>query len=148
MKVNLWDCDAPHVLLCITTNGYVKGNGEAVMGRGCALQAKTRYPDLPELLGANIKLTGNITRIFEPGVTPDLKGQLCSFPVKENWWEEADLELIEKSAKDLVGLTNYFGFARVYLPRPGCGNGKLDWDTQVRPILEPLLDDRFIIVDF
>ncbi len=47
-QINLWDADADNVLLCITTNGYVKNNGECVMGRGCALEAKTRWPDLPE----------------------------------------------------------------------------------------------------
>jgi len=28
----------PCDVICITTNGFVKRNGEAVMGRGCAVQ--------------------------------------------------------------------------------------------------------------
>lgn len=28
----------------------------------------------------------------------------------------------------------------------GCGNGGLDWETQVRPELEPYLDDQFTLV--
>jgi hypothetical protein len=33
------------------------------------------------------------------------------------------------------------------MPRPGCGNGKLDWRV-VRLILRPYLDDRFTVVSF
>lgn len=41
IKGNIWtlyDSD-PTCYICITTNGFVKSNGEAVMGRGTALQA-------------------------------------------------------------------------------------------------------------
>lgn len=63
--------------------------------------------------------------------------------------EKADLELIERSCKQLKAM---FGFAsgrsreEVYLVRPGCGNGGLDWGD-VKPILEKYLDDRFIVVE-
>ena len=40
------------------------------------------------------------------------------------------------------------GITRVYMPMPGCSNGRLDWTTQVRPLIEPLLDDRFVIADY
>lgn len=35
----------------------------------------------------------------------------------------------------------------VLLPRPGCGNGKLQWDFVKREI-EDLLDDRVTIVNW
>jgi len=34
---------------------------------------------------------------------------------------------------------------KVYLPRPGCGYGYLDWEI-VKKELEPILDDRFIVI--
>ena len=51
VKGDIWksDCD----IIAITTNGVVKKNGELVMGRGIASQAKQRYPDIPKILGAN-----------------------------------------------------------------------------------------------
>lgn len=50
-----YQCDAA----CITTNGFIKANGEAVMGRGCALEAAQAFPNVPKLLGALITSKGN-----------------------------------------------------------------------------------------
>jgi len=125
----------------ITTNGYVKRNGEAVMGRGVALQAARRYQWLPKALGEKLLEEGNHVHLFN---TPH--GALVTYPVKYNWWQAADPELIERSAKELIVLTNEQGWQQVLMVRPGCGNGQLTWDV-VKPILVPLLDDRFIIVE-
>jgi hypothetical protein len=35
---------------------------------------------------------------------------------------------------------------KVVMPRVGCGLGQLDWDNQVKPLLEMYLDDRFWVV--
>ena len=35
---------------------------------------------------------------------------------------------------------------KIYLPKVGCGNGKLDWKN-VELILDKYLDERFIVVD-
>lgn len=43
----------------ITTNGFVKKNGECVMGRGCAKEATLRYPRIAKELGNFITLYGN-----------------------------------------------------------------------------------------
>ncbi len=134
-----------HVIV-ITTNGFVKANGECVMGRGCAAQAKTKWPDLPRLLGDGIGVRGN--HVLYLGIDRDGYRGIVSFPVKHNWWEHADLDLIERSAKELVELRRSCGWQTdVYVPRPGCGNGKLLWET-VKHVIEPIFDDQFIVVDF
>lgn len=131
-------------VLCITTNGFVKKNGDAVMGRGCAKQASQRWPDFPKILGSSIKENGNI-----PSVRFGVSGYqaVVAFPVKHNWWERADLELIAESAERLRNTAEALGWSRVFVPRPGCGNGGLRWED-VKPVLEPYFDDRFVIVDF
>jgi len=129
---------------CITTNGYVRTDGRAVMGRGVALQATKRYPDIALVLGSAIRDNGLHVQIL--GETDD-DGWLVSFPVKYHWREKADLELIKDSALELIELTDVQNWNTVVLPKPGCGNGQLHW-KDVKSVLKHLLDDRFHIIDY
>ena len=140
---NLWDYHEKGHWVAITTNGFVKRNGEAVMGRGVALEAKKRFPRLPEVLGLSIKFCGNTVRVL--GTPPFLDYKLVAFPVKHRWWERADVALIEEGCK-LLSISWPKG-VKLYMVRPGCGNGGLDW-KDVRPILEKYLDDRFVVVQW
>lgn len=144
---NLWTYPAD--VRVITTNGTVKKNGECVMGRGCALEAKQRYPEIPKVLGRH--LSGGKRNY--PYWFPASVGicNLWTFPVKHEWFQRADIALIRASAEIIaswVDMPDKFGVAainRVLLPRPGCGNGGLKWED-VKPILEPILDDRFHVI--
>jgi hypothetical protein len=168
LKGDLFDieCDA----LCVTTNGFVKNNGEAVMGKGCAKQLAEYYPETPERLGYMLNKKGNkVHELFKrDGV------QILSFPVKTDmeyivtnkayivkhmqnkfalgsnvpgWACVADISIIEKSAKRLVKLADKNGWKKILLPRPGCGAGELSWN-KVQPVLNSILDDRFYAVTF
>ena len=68
---DLWLIDAD--AKCITTNGFIKKNGEAVMGAGVAKEAAIKYPELPEKLGYSIGVNGNrvvrITLHFQSNIT-------------------------------------------------------------------------------
>ena len=131
---DLWEQDGYRV---ITTNGTINKRMRAVMGRGVAKQAATRYPNLPLALANRLWRTGNHTYVFT-------NYRIITFPVKHNWWEAADPALIERSAQELVA-GNLPG--TIYLPRPGCGNGRLRWE-HVKPIIEPILvGDQFVIVN-
>jgi len=128
--------------IVITTNGNIKKNGEAVMGRGLALEAKQRFPDLPKQLGERLREYGNKVFTFT-------KFRIITFPVKHKWYEKADLKLIEESCKGLNTIFQYnlSGIPTpIYLSKVGCGNGKLNW-KDVKPILEKYLDERFIICE-
>lgn len=120
----------PGHVVCITTNGFVKKNGLAVMGRGCAAEAARLFPQFPALLGFHITQHGNVA-MRVPGKP------ILTFPVKHNWWEKADLALIKKSVEFLSGCDRAYTF---HLPRPGCGNGRLSWED-VKPLLESLPDN-------
>ena len=142
---NLWTYPAD--VRVITTNGTVKKNGECVMGRGCALEAKRKFPWLPKMLGADITAWGNKPHNYKHSHAMDF--YLWTFPVKHNWYERADLDLIKRSAQYFA---DYFSHPEldesvIVMPRPGCGNGGLRWED-VRPVLEPILDDRFHIITF
>lgn len=128
-------------VICITTNGMVKKNGECVMGAGIAKSFRDISREIPLTIGSYIKQYGN--RCFR--ICKWRNAVLCSFPVKHKWNEMADLNLITESCRQIVEMADKFGYTSIALPRPGCGNGKLDW-TEVKPIMEMLLDDRFTIV--
>ena len=140
---DLWDFHDAGEWIAITTNGDVNKRGDAVMGRGVALQAKQRYPFLPRDFAYRLNENGNYPYVFQ-----DLK--IVTFPVKHHWFEAASVELIERSALIIAHHSDSIIYHRnqseiLYLPRPGCGNGGLSWDD-VRPIIEPIFDDRFVVV--
>jgi hypothetical protein len=162
-KGNIWIYYGTDSLLVVPTNGTVKSNGECVMGRGLALQAKTKFPALPSLLGDHIKAHGNTLEYFP-------LYSIVTFPVKWDWHKDADKLLIYRSLKELVKLVKDIDLEleqedksqtsgstwpqsdlkknfKIYLTRVGCGNGNLDW-KDIKPLLEEILTkDRFIVVD-
>lgn len=146
---NLWTY--PATVRCITTNGFVKKNGECVMGRGCAREARDFFPTLAHELGLLIQLHGNNVHslgAFEEPISADGYFELFSFPVKHRWNQDADPELIVRSATQLFeAIDKKYQNCVIALPRPGCGNGSLNWED-VRPLLEPILDDRFHVITF
>lgn len=168
IKGNLWDqTDAD--ALCITTNGFRKANGECVMGRGCALEATKRFPDIASHLGALIGKYSN--RVMRLKVMPE-GPILVSFPVKPvsepllpdesnvvrhmrgktervvpGWACVASTDIILQSARQLMDMADKYGWKKVVLPRPGCGAGELSW-SDVKPLLESVLDHRFHVITF
>lgn len=127
--------------IVIPTNGSVKRDKSCVMGAGLAKDAKERWHNFPYELGRHIKANGNIPCYFDAY-------HVITFPVKHHWYEMADLTLIEKSAKRLAKfLSSPPFFHVVYVPRVGCGNGRLSWKLEVKPLLEKYLEsDRFVVV--
>lgn len=139
--MDLWEM--PAEVIIITTNGFVKKNGRLVMGRGCAQEARDTFTDIDLIFGKKVAERGNnCYRVVLDNFT------LVNMPVKHNWWEPADLALIIESCHALVRGADKFGWTDVRLPRPGCGNGQLNWENDVKPVIETILDDRFTVVTF
>lgn len=159
------ECDA----LVITTNGFVKANGQCVMGRGIAKQIADLIPYIPSHLGRLIKIEGNNVHLLSP--LTDKLPALISFPVKPKeftydgtnavshckanmgervagFLAKADIKLIERSLEQLVKLAdNNPQWKIILVPRVGCGAGELDY-KDIKPLMEKYLDDRFICCSF
>lgn len=136
------------------------------MGAGCAKQAKDRYPKIPSALGQHIWQVG--TELAGPQLDEETESSYCdricrqgnhlyvwehrkmiTFPTKWFWWDDSsDIELIKRSAVELVAAMNANDIEQVYLPQPGTGKGNKDWLNDVRPVIKPILDDRVIVVSF
>jgi hypothetical protein len=148
--------DGAYDAFCITTNGFVKASGECVMGRGIAQQCRDRFYGIDKVLGSKIKQFGNHVfilgniRINKETVTLLLNDAMItvfSFPVKHVWYDNADINLIKQSCTELMKLIDEHKLNNVLLPRPGCGNGHLNW-YDVKPVIAELLDDRVIVASF
>lgn len=159
---NIWDYYDKGYNICITTNGFVKKNGCAVMGRGTALQAKRRFPRLDRKLG---DMLGGPT-VDNPStywmLIEEIMPRVFTFPVKRDidicspdnivkhmtwkfkigdivpgWALKAEVEIIKESLL-LLSLQHFNKrFGEIILPRPGCGGaGELNWEWDVKPLCE------------
>ena len=126
----------------IPTNiGWRDSDGRAVMGRGLAMQAKRRYPELPEWYG-------ELCRTYRGETGICLYRELILFPVKplnpqapwRSWMGPATLGLIERSTSQLA-LYCPARPTQYLIPPVGCGNGGLELE-EVRPILDRHLGRR------
>ena len=139
-RAELWD--EPADARCVTTNGVVRDDGTLVMGAGCAGEAQSRYPQLPGEFGTRINDWGN--HVYAIRIAGEI---IISFPTKHDWRDNSDLDLIKQSAAELMQwLRGNPEIEKVLLPRPGCGLGFLDWETQVKPALEGILDNRVTVI--
>lgn len=136
---DIWTERKPEDYVVITTCGTLRTDGKLVMGRGIAFQAAKRYPWLQQALGDCIELSGLGV------VVPHPDARLIAFPVKYEFYQRANLQLILKSTLQLLELAPRLEGGNILLPRPGCSNGKLDW-LEVEPMLRHYLtDDRYVV---
>lgn len=133
---NMWDVFHNTDVFMITTNPIKRNDGAVVMGRGIALEAKTRYPQLPYHFGSKLEQEGNqfVGHIGDYDFVP-----IWYFMVKHHWKDNADLGII---ASSIWTLKEKFkdSSKRIDLNFPGIGNGKLP-RHQVFYLLEDLPDN-------
>lgn len=131
---------------CCTINLVVKRDGRLVMGAGTARDFANKYKNVDFYFGQLIKRRANKKQI---AVIKDeqLFGRewLVGIPTKIDWKEPSTLDLIYESMFYLVQFADMVGAQSILLPAPGCGNGGLDWESQVKPELLriPGIDRRF-----
>lgn len=136
----------------VTTNGMVRKDGTAVMGAGIARYARDSFDGFSALLGQLLKKYGNHAYFMgswldahrsAEGLSPSVF--VVTIPTKRDWRDPSDPELIRRSAAELVRIADKNNLKKVYLPAPGCSNGGLDYMSQVRPVIENILDGRFTV---
>ena len=137
--------------ICVTTNGMVKKNYLAVMGAGVAKQCADLFPSTQQLLGMLLLSKGNCVHNLGKHCTTNSDGYtidylIFSFPTKHHWKSKSDINLIKKSACEIMIEADTHNLKRIYLPQVGCKNGGLNWETDVYPAIKDILDDRFIVL--
>jgi hypothetical protein len=125
--------------ICFTSNGVVKFDGDLVMGAGVAKIFAQRYTWLPRAAGYAVRQGGNKVHIF------DGSPKILSFPTKLHWNKPSLVELIKKSAEELMVYTDVNKWENVFLPFPGIGKGGLKPNV-VRTAVENIFDDRVVLL--
>ena len=123
-------------------------NCVGVMGKGIALQFKKRYPKM--FNEYKIACKPGQYRCLEHGgdiwiwnyVDFYKHKKILCFATKEHWCNPSKIEWIERGLQQFIEDYKYWNIESIAWPKLGCTNGKLDWETEVKPLmikyLEPL----------
>ena len=112
-------------------------NTVGVMGKGIALKFKRIYPEMFEAYRNHCE-RGN----FEIGQlflykTPNK--WILNFPTKKHWRDPSRVEYIEAGLRKLRARGSEMGMTSIAFPELGCGNGELEFEGQVKPLMERYL---------
>jgi O-acetyl-ADP-ribose deacetylase (regulator of RNase III) len=114
-------------------------NTVGVMGKGIAKTFKDVYP---EMFSQYQKLCDR--KLFQTGKLWLYKTDhkwILNFPTKEHWRAPSQAEYIEAGLQKFVSIYSDLSITSVAFPQLGCGNGELDWDIVVKPLMTKYLDN-------
>lgn len=134
IKGNIWDYANKNSAVCVLTNDTILADGLNPMGGGIAREALDRNPGLDKIVAESIdKGTFWLCRDSKT------KSYLYRLSTKSSVFMPSTLEHLELSLYQLSVCLECFKEVTFLIPRPGCGFGGLDWDTQVKPLCEKYL---------
>jgi len=129
VKGNLFSSPAKVLVNTVNTVG--------VMGKGIAKEFKAIYPEMFREYQALCE-SGELV----PGKLFLYKTShkwVLNFPTKRHWRQKSKVEDIEAGLRTFAEQYDTFGVHSFAFPQLGCGNGELDWEMQVRPLMERFL---------
>lgn len=112
-------------------------NTVGVMGKGIAKDFKAYFPamftEYQRLCEAGELTIGSLY------LYRTLHKSVLNFPTKRHWRQKSRLDDVEAGLRTFVDSYAEFGITDIAFPQLGCGNGELDWETQVQPLMERYL---------
>ncbi|MYA31849.1 MAG: macro domain-containing protein [Gammaproteobacteria bacterium] len=112
-------------------------NTVGVMGKGIALKFKRIYPEMFEAY-RDVCERGEL-QIGKLFLYPTPNKWILNFPTKKHWRNPSRVEYIEAGLSKLRARYSEVGMTSIAFPELGCGNGELDFETQVKPLMERYL---------
>jgi O-acetyl-ADP-ribose deacetylase (regulator of RNase III) len=109
-------------------------NTVGVMGKGIALEFKQLFPEMYEQYRSMCE-----QNLFDIGILWLYKSPnkwVLNFPTKKHWRQPSRLEYIEKGLQKFVDSYAKLGIYSIAFPALGYGNGQLDFNTEVQPLME------------
>ena len=136
IRGNLFESPAQVLVNTVNTKG--------VMGKGIALEFKRLFPEMFEeyrKLCEENKLDIGQLHLYK---TPHK--WVLNFPSKKHWRQPSRVEYIQAGLKVFTEVYAEAGIRSLAMPPIGCGNGQLDWKTEVGPLVHKYLEELPIAV--
>ena len=112
-------------------------NTVGVMGKGIALKFKRIYPEMFEAYRNHCE-RGDL-EIGQLFLYKTPNKWVLNFPTKKHWRNPSRVEYIEAGLRKLRARCSEMGMTSIAFPELGCGNGELDFEAQVKPLMERYL---------
>lgn len=136
VRANLFESPAQVLVNTVNTVG--------VMGKGIALEFKRLFPEMFReylQLCEHGKLgIGRLHLFRTPGKW------VLNIPTKKHWKQPSKVEYIRAGLNTFRDMYADAGIDSVAFPPLGCGHGQLDFESQVRPLMEEYLESLPIAV--
>lgn len=113
-------------------------NTVGVMGKGIAKTFKEIYP---EMFSQYQRLCEK--KQFQVGHLWLYKTShkwILNFPTKQHWRYPSKVEYVEEGLNKFASTYSTQGIASIAFPQLGCGNGELDWERVIQPLMTKYLD--------
>jgi O-acetyl-ADP-ribose deacetylase (regulator of RNase III) len=112
-------------------------NTVGVMGRGIALEFKRLFPEMfhqyRDLCERGEFKVGMLWLFKTPNKW------VLNFPTKKHWRNPSRVAYVEAGLQKFADSYSDLGIHSIAFPALGCGNGQLDFETQVQPLMEQYL---------
>lgn len=112
-------------------------NTVGVMGKGIAYDFKQFYPEMFERY--RYFCEQGMLNVGQLWLYKTPRKWILNFPTKKHWHGESKIEYIEAGLQKFASTYDSKGMLSVSFPMLGCGNGELDWEKEVQPLMEEYL---------
>ncbi|MEQ8453963.1 MAG: macro domain-containing protein [Sandaracinaceae bacterium] len=113
-------------------------NCAGAMGRGIAVEFRKRFPEMYDIYKKQCRdgrfTLGDVFCWQSEAVT------VFNLGTQKSWRTKAELWAVERAVERMVEQARALGIQRIGLPRIGAGLGGLQWEAEVRPLLERIGD--------
>lgn len=120
-------------------------NTVGVMGKGLAKQFKIRFPLMFEAY--KVACDSQDLAIGRLHLYQADDKWVLNFPTKAHWRAQSRLEYIEAGLERFIKIYREEGIHSIAFPMLGCGLGGLDWEIEVKPLMERYLKDLDIPIE-
>lgn len=130
---NLFDARTQTIVNPVNTVG--------IAGRGLALEFAKRYPTNDEHYRAMCAEKKMCIGTLLVTIDEETGKRILNFPTKTDWRQPSHPAFIHCGLRYFVARYQEMGITSIAFPKLGCGLGGLNFQTQVKPLMEQHLSD-------